>query len=132
MDRINDMNIDPRPRSYEIVDHPRTVITPPNNTGVKHDNGKIDWSLIPIEAMDEVLKVFQFGAEKYERWNYRKGFKQSRLIAAAFRHITAHMRGQDFDEESGMRHLAHAGCCILMLLTNILDGQDEDDRYVSR
>lgn len=100
--------------------------------GVKHDNGKTDWSLIPIEAMDEVLKVFQFGAEKYERWNYRKGFKQSRLIAAAFRHITAHMRGQDFDEESGMRHLAHAGCCILMLLTNILDGQDEDDRYVSR
>lgn len=99
--------------------------------GVKHDEGKVDWSLMPTEAMEEVLKVFEFGAKKYERFNFRKGFKQSRLLAAAFRHLVSHMRGEDIDPESGLRHLGHAGCCILMLLTNILEGKDEDDRYKS-
>lgn len=97
--------------------------------GVKHDEGKVDYSLLPVEAMEEILKVFSFGAKKYERFNYRKGFKQSRLLAAALRHITAHMKGQDTDEESGLGHLAHAGCCIMMLLSNIIEGKDDDDRY---
>lgn len=98
--------------------------------GIKHDQDKVDYSLLPIEPIEEVLRVFQFGAEKYARWNYRKGFKQSRLIAAAFRHITSHMRGEDFDAESGFRHLAHAGCCILMLLQNLADERSHDDRFI--
>ncbi len=99
--------------------------------GTKYDEGKIDWSLMPIEPMEEILKVFAFGEKKYHRFNYRQGFKQSRLIAAAFRHLTAHVRGEDIDPESGLRHLGHLGCCVMMLLHNILDGKSEDDRYKS-
>lgn len=101
-----------------------------SNIALKFDDDKVDWSLLPTEATEEILKVFAFGAKKYERFNFRKGFKQSRLIAAAFRHLVSHMRGEDIDPESGLRHLGHLGCCVLMLLTNILDGKDEDDRYV--
>lgn len=97
--------------------------------GTKYDKGKVDYSLLPIEPIEEILNVFSFGAEKYERWNYRHGFKQSRLIAAIFRHVTSHMRGEDTDPESGFRHLAHAGCCIMMLLQNIIDGRSIDDRF---
>jgi hypothetical protein len=101
-----------------------------SNEGMKFDDGKVDWSLLPTEATEEILKVFAFGAKKYERFNFRKGFKQSRLLAAAFRHIVAHMQGKDIDEESGLRHLAHAGCCVMMLLTNIIEGRSDDDRYL--
>ncbi len=97
--------------------------------GVKHDEGKVDYSLLPIEATEAMLRVLEFGAKKYARFNFRKGFKQSRLLAAAFRHITSHMRGEDYDPESGLRHLAHAISCLMMLLTNIIDEKDEDDRY---
>jgi hypothetical protein len=99
------------------------------NEGLKFDEGKIDWSLLPVEPMEELLKVFTFGEKKYDRFNYRGGFKQSRLLAAILRHVTSHMKGESIDPESGLRHLAHAGCCILMILHNILDGKDQDDRY---
>jgi hypothetical protein len=97
--------------------------------GLKFDGDKVDWSLLPIEAMEEVLKVLQFGAKKYARNNYRNGFDTNRLIAAALRHITSWQRGDDLDPETGLSHLAHGTCCLLMLLTNLYDGKAQDGRY---
>lgn len=85
--------------------------------GRKFDAGKLDYSLVPFEAMDEVVKVLMYGAQKYERENWRHVPEaRQRYSAAALRHMTAHIRGETTDQETGLSHLAHAGCCVLFLL----------------
>lgn len=91
-----------------------------NNTlvlGRKFDAGKLDYTLVPFEGLDEVVKVLMYGAQKYERENWRHVPEaQQRYAAAAFRHLTAHLRGEAIDQETGLSHLAHLGCCVLFLL----------------
>lgn len=84
---------------------------------VKHDSGKTDWSLMPFEALEEVNKVLEFGAAKYSAYNWAEGgFKYSRVLSATLRHLFSFMRGQDNDPESGLSHMAHAGCNVLFML----------------
>ena len=85
--------------------------------GVKHDNGKIDWSLLPIEGVEEIAKVLTFGAKKYDRFNWAKvPDPMMRYYAAAMRHMAAWRKGFKRDKQSGCSHLAHAGCCLLFLM----------------
>ncbi|MEM6902539.1 MAG: dATP/dGTP diphosphohydrolase domain-containing protein [Pseudomonadota bacterium] len=88
-----------------------------DGSGVKHDDGKLPWHLLPIDALEEVVKVLQFGAAKYTANNWRGGMQWSRLIRAASGHIFAYYRGEDSDPETGYSHLAHAVCCLLFLLS---------------
>lgn len=97
--------------------------------GTKHDGEKIRLELLPTRALEEIGKVLTFGAKKYDAWNWAKGFAWSRLIGATFRHLFAFARGEDRDPETGLSHLAHAGCCILFLLEHVLGGLGTDDRY---
>ncbi|MEX2964235.1 dATP/dGTP diphosphohydrolase domain-containing protein [Microbulbifer sp. TYP-18] len=85
--------------------------------GQKHDEGKPRWELLPWNGMEEVVQVLTYGAEKYAPDNWRQVPNyQSRYTAAALRHISAYMRGEEQDQETGRHHLAHATCCLLFLL----------------
>ncbi len=123
---LNRLGFTTRRQEIEI---PTIGARPINDKALKYDNGKVDWSLMPIEAMEEVIKVFEKGALKYARNNYRHGFNSNRLIASCLRHITTWQRGTDLDEETQLSHLSHAICCLLMLRTNEIDGVLEDGRY---
>lgn len=104
----------------------------PNNNkekeALKYDTGKPAFDLLPWSAIEEVAAVMTYGAGKYDRHNWRKGFEYSRLYAAAFRHLVASIEGTDDDPESGLDHLAHACCCILFLLEHKHEGYGNDDR----
>jgi hypothetical protein len=97
-------------------------------SAIKHDQEKIDLSFISLTLMEEVAKVRTFGAKKYSRGNWLKGFKYTRSIAAALRHIMAFNSGQDLDPESGLSHIAHAVCCLEHLLNDIKNHPQNDDR----
>jgi hypothetical protein len=101
---------------------------PKQTEGTKHDSGKPMMDLLDPLAMEQLAKVLTFGAQKYAAHNWRKGIKQSRLIAALLRHTFAHMSGQNLDEESGLPHIAHAMCCCMFLL-GLANRQDLDDRF---
>ena len=98
-------------------------------SATKHDQDKVPVELVPTEAIEAIAEVLAFGAQKYSANNWRSGFKWSRLFGACLRHIYAHMRGQNIDPESGLSHLAHAGCCIMFLITHETNKLGEDDRY---
>lgn len=83
----------------------------------KFDEGKLRYDLLPPAALDEVVKVFMMGAEKYGDYNWTKGLKFSRCFAAIMRHLWQWWRGEDIDSESGLPHLAHAIATIMFLLT---------------
>jgi hypothetical protein len=97
--------------------------------GKKNDADKVRWELLSVPAIREIAKVMTFGAKKYDAHNWRGGFDWSRLYGAALRHLTSHMEGDSIDSESGLSHLAHAGCCIMFLLEHEIRKLGNDDRY---
>jgi len=96
------------------------------DVGIKYDGDKVPVELIPYDAVYEVGKVLKFGAKKYDSWNWYKGMKTTRLLAAALRHIWKYMRGYDLDAESGLPHLAHALCCLMFSMQFYLEGREDD------
>ena len=79
-------------------------------SGLKFDGGKPDYTLVPWPAMEEVVKVLGFGAQKYDRDNWRKvDNAKQRYQAAAFRHMAAYASGQHKDPETGLSHMAQVG-----------------------
>lgn len=97
--------------------------------GMKFDQDKPRVDLIDPYAMEELAKVLTFGAQKYAAHNWRKGISFSRLIAAAFRHLMAIMRGEDHDPETGLPHAAHLMCCAMFLIWNLKHKPELDDRW---
>jgi hypothetical protein len=88
-----------------------------NMEGIKYDDSKPDYSLIPPRALNDLVKVLTFGAKKYDRHNWKKlENAEQRYFAAAQRHLWAVVRGETHDPESGEHHYAHALCCIMYLL----------------
>ena len=47
--------------------------------GTKHDQGKLRYDLISAVGMEELAKVYTYGAKKYADHNWRKGIKWSFL-----------------------------------------------------
>lgn len=87
--------------------------------GTKNDAGKLRWWLVPIRPMEAVVRVLMHGAEKYGDDNYlHVDNANERYYDAAMRHITAWREGELRDQDTGESHLAHAMCCLLMLLAH--------------
>jgi len=109
---------------------PNLVPSPAPQSGTKHDQGKPDLSLVPYSAQCVEALVFQFGAQKYGRDNFKAGMESHRLVAAAMRHIGAYWQGEDKDPESGLSHLGHARCCLSMLIELERLGKLKDTRFL--
>lgn len=100
--------------------------------GVKFDNNKPRYSLLAWKALDEIVRVYTFGAEKYADHNWRRGIKYSRLMSAALRHIVAWNSGETRDPESNLNHLAHAAFSLMAIIEfQKGDDKDLDDREYS-
>lgn len=80
------------------------------------------------ELLDEVARVFEFGAKKYDDWNWTKGMPWSIPLECIKRHVVAICLNHQWkDRESGFSHAAHIGCNLIMLLwysEHYLDGDN--------
>jgi len=87
------------------------------SAGKKFDKGKLEWAKMRWAELTEIMQVLQFGADKYG-WNNFENVEgaEDRYKSALMRHIIAYIQGEANDTESGMHHLAHAGCNVLFLL----------------
>ena len=79
-------------------------------------------------ALLAVARVAGMGADKYARYNYLNGYPWSLIYDAADRHILLSLAGQDYDEESGLPHLAHAAWNCLTGVSFLLRDLGTDDR----
>jgi len=96
--------------------------------GKKFDGEKVRVELIPFYPLIQIAKVMTFGAKKYGDNNWREGLKWSRVLGAILRHLFAWAMGEKFDPESGINHLAHAGCGVMFLLEFDKTHPELDDR----
>jgi hypothetical protein len=102
--------------------------------GLKFDDNKLRWDLLPYDCVEEIVKVLSYGAMKYNEHPDEQNWKllkdpNHRYFAALMRHLVAFKKGELIDKESGISHLAHAGANILFLIyfnkVNIDDNEQE-------
>jgi len=91
----------------------------PKETFIKNDSGKLQWSLMPFEQLEDVVRVLMNGAMKYERDNWKKCDDINRYKDSLMRHVTAYIEGNKFDngpDGDNLHHLAHAIYNCLFIL----------------
>lgn len=96
---------------------------------LRDNGGKIQLSMVPPSLSEHVAQVLMFGAKKYDRDNWRKGFNWTSVCDSLERHLSAWKKGEDFDQESGLLHLAHIGCNVAFLIEFYETTNGVDDRY---
>lgn len=81
--------------------------------------GKTNLDLFPVEFIEKVGQVLDFGAKKYSPDNWRKAVTpeaKTRIRSAFLRHWVEYRKDQNSkDAETGLPHLWHAACCIVFL-----------------
>jgi len=93
------------------------LITTKEEQGRKYDSEKLRWYLLPWDALEEVVRVLTYGAQKYAPNNWKKVEPfYDRYSAALMRHFKADQVGEICDEESGLHHMAQVACNALFLL----------------
>lgn len=100
--------------------------------GKKNDSDKPDLSLIPTDALWGMAAALSYGAQKYDRHNFRNGLKYSRLVAATMRHLSAWNEGECLDNETSLSHIDHAMASLAMLKFMEVNRKDMDDRYITK
>lgn len=96
--------------------------------GLRYNEGKRRWGLLSWPALSELVKVLEFGARKYDSWNWSKGLSWSECFESLQRHATAWYCGEDRDPETGLSHMAHVLCNAMFLVHFIVMGGGKDDR----
>jgi hypothetical protein len=88
---------------------------------MKFDDNKPQHHLLIDEFIDEMIKVREMGARKYEFSRYQDAIK---------RHLKAFNSGEDIDpEEGGRHHMAHIAISAMFLYTFQMTGAGIDDRH---
>ena len=104
------------------------------NISVKNDflDHKLRWDLLPLQEIEDIVKAYTVGADKYgeNNWKYlENGY--NRYKAAMFRHLLEYEKGTEFDEETGCRHLAQvAWNAIAMLYLSKQKSTDNPDKLL--
>lgn len=132
LDIADDIGVSPE--RFELVTPGVSEVRTTSSTGGQKGTKPQRYDLMPKAGLDAISEVFAFGAEKYDSHNWRKGYEWGKSYSAAMRHLTAHWDGETLDKESGLAHLAHAGCHILFMLTWLHEqgeGGQFDDRFVN-
>lgn len=112
----------PDVEQYELIE----------TSGRKFDSNKLEYGLLPPYALEATVDVLTFGAQKYERENWKKvPDSKRRYFDALERHVWAWKKGERFDPESGKHHLAHAMCCLMFLLEKDLFTEEEWIQYIN-
>jgi hypothetical protein len=77
---------------------------------LRYNQGKPQWSLVDFKSLEPLVRVMEYGAKKYERFNWQKGLDLNQTLESLARHLFALMRGEIVDPESGEKHIGHIFC----------------------
>ncbi len=93
----------------------------------KNDKNKPRLSDLPQKALMSVIKAFNYGADKYGKFNYSGKIEALRLYDACQRHLHAWITGEDTDESKNS-HISHAIASLMMLEEGTINKTISDNR----
>jgi hypothetical protein len=88
----------------------------------RFNEGKVDYTLIPINAQRAEARVWMLGEKKYGRYNWQKLWGSDTVpvvMGCLLRHAYAILEGEDYDKESGQPHAAHIRANAAMLIEHL-------------
>lgn len=105
--------------------------------GIKFDGEKTRLDLVSPDFIEATAEVLHWATVRedpppYPDHNWALGLKYSRVFSALLRHLWKWWRGETFDEESGLNHLAHAACCLMFLIHYTRDENGAYNRFDNR
>lgn len=106
-----------------------------SKTGGAKGQKDVQMSLVPIEELQEVAKLYAYGARKYAPHNWRKGYDWSLSYDALMRHIQLFWNGEsthlviEGDEETRISHLTSVIFHAFALMYFEKHHPDLDDRF---
>jgi hypothetical protein len=100
----------------------RPLAIPPSAVGL---------SIVPRALVEGASRAMVYGANKYARNNWRKGFPHTELMDCLLRHAFAWLSGEDCDAESGLHHFDHIAANIAFLAHMQKTNGGIDDRCIN-
>jgi hypothetical protein len=82
---------------------------------LRYNENKRRWSLVDFDSLEGMVKVLEYGSQKYSDNNWKKGLKTTEIAESLMRHLFAWLRGEDNDPESGLPHTGHILCNAMFL-----------------
>ncbi|GAC1500211.1 MAG: hypothetical protein NVS1B6_06420 [Steroidobacteraceae bacterium] len=104
------------------------MIQSEDNGGLRFNEGKARYDLIPPEALDALAEHYGRGALKYADRNWERGMGWGKCFASLMRHGWAWMRGEDCDPETGSHHMIAVAWNAIALFTYHQRAIGTDDR----
>ena len=104
---------------------------PAASTGARREKlNAIPYDLVPFQEITNAFtRVAEFGAIKYDPWNWSKGLPRVQLLCSLLRHTFAYLRGEERDADSGLLHTDHILWNAAVLCHNV-EWNLEDGRRV--
>lgn len=100
-----------------------------NNKANRYNQEKLQWSLVDFNSFEDMVKVLEFGANKYDAFNWTKGLTTQSICESMLRHTFAFMSGEDKDKESGLSHVGHIQCNAMFLAYMLKNKPEFDNRF---
>lgn len=97
-------------------------------TGAQKGAKAAKYNLIPVGALEELAKLYGFGATKYAPRNWEKGYELSLSYDALQRHANQWWNGEDTDSETQLSHMASVAWHAFTLYTLLQTHPEMDDR----
>ena len=97
-------------------------------SGLRYNDNKLRYDLLDPFAIEKLTEVFTLGAKKYAPRNWEKGMSWTSVLASLKRHTAAWEKGEDFDKESELYHMAHVAWNALALVSYYKMAPEYDDR----
>jgi hypothetical protein len=97
--------------------------------GKRWNKGKPQWSLVHFPSLVMMVRVLEFGAQKYAADNWKSGLSVKQILESTIRHTAAMLDGEDIDPESGLPHYAHIQCNAMFLAYMMENRPEFDDRF---
>jgi len=97
--------------------------------GMRFSAKKIEFGLIPKDALVEIARVYHVGAQKYEKNNWLNDMNYSQMMEPLERHYMQWSMGNTTDPDTKCHHLSQVIWNAIALLTYELRGLGVDDRH---
>lgn len=85
-------------------------------TGGEKGSKPVQMSLIPIEQLQEVARLYYVGSQKYDRDNWRKGYDWNLSYDALNRHLMEFWNGNSIDDGEGGTNCHHLASVVFHAL----------------
>jgi hypothetical protein len=99
---------------------------------LRYNKHKRRWALVDFDSLEDMVKVLEFGANKYSDNNWKKGLKTTEIAESLMRHLFTYLQGEDIDTESNLSHTGHILCNAMFLAYMMKNKPEFDSREKSK